>query len=309
MRRRTKSYIAAGVLIPAVVAAMAVNAMGTANAIANGEPVPDGKYAFSAKLTLTGIPTADGGRRNSACSGALIAPQYMITAGHCFRDFNNVRQNRPVADLSTVTVGRTDLNGSGGGEAIVVAVRQAPNNQDVSIAKLDKPIRGVRPIRMGRTAPAVGTVLRVTGYGSVTSTNPVPETRLRTGQMTVAEINAQKLGVRGHAPAENTTPCPYDSGGPFFVEAKGRWGKRKPPVLVAVVSNGPSCPHTGLETPARTDNIVDWARSAMAEMDLLPPPAPNEPAPGEPAPSEPVPSEPAPGESAPVEPAPVGKGG
>src|SRR5688500_12683294 len=42
VRRRTKSYLAAGMLIPAVVAAMAVNAMGTANAIANGEPVPDG---------------------------------------------------------------------------------------------------------------------------------------------------------------------------------------------------------------------------------------------------------------------------
>src|SRR3712207_1955364 len=99
---------------------------GPASAIANGEPVPEGRDRFSVKLTMTGIPTPDGGRRNSACSGALIAPDWVVTAGHCFRDVNGQRVDRPVADLTTATVGRTDLNTTKGYVRTVVAVRQSP---------------------------------------------------------------------------------------------------------------------------------------------------------------------------------------
>lgn len=259
MRRRTKSLLAAGLVVPAVVVGLAINAMGTANAIANGEPVPDGKYTFSVKLTMTGIPTADGGRRNSGCSGALIAPQWVITAGHCFRDFNGVRLERPVADLTTATIGRADLTGTGGQVRTIVAVRQSPTT-DVSIAKLDKPVFRIKPLKLARSAPEIGTVVRLTGYGSVQSTDPVPETRLRTGQMTVASLTDSVTGMTGHAPQPDTTPCPYDSGGPFFTESR-----RGGPALVAVVSNGPSCPHTSVESAARVDNITGWIRDAIRD--------------------------------------------
>ena len=245
MRKRTVSILAAS----GVVLGLATPAY----AVANGEPVEKGRYGFSVKLTMTGIPTADGGRRNSACSGALVAKQWVITAGHCFRDANGVRVERPVADLTTATVGRTDLTDtSTGHELEVVAVRQSPT-ADVALARLAEPVRDVRPVRVGRTAPAIGDVLRLTGYGSVTSTSPVPETWLRTGRLSVVSLSESVTGVRGYAPAPDTTPCPYDSGGPFFAE-RGR----SRPVLVAVVSNGPSCPHTGVENAARTDNIAPW---------------------------------------------------
>jgi len=253
MRRSTRSILA--VLSAATVAL----SLGTpANAIANGEQVPVGKYGFSVKLTMTGIPTADGGRRNSACSGALVSPEWVITAGHCFRDANNVRVEYPVADLTTATVGRTDLTDTSVGHQLkVVAVRQSPT-ADVSLAQLETPVTDVRPIKLSSTAPAVGAVLRVTGYGSVTSTNPVPVTWLRTGQLSVVSLSGAVVGLHGYAPQPDTTPCPYDSGGPYFVE------KGKKQFLVAVVSNGPSCPHTATENGARTDNITDWIRSVIS---------------------------------------------
>jgi len=228
-----------------------------ANAIANGEEVPIGKYRFSVKLTMTGIPTADGGRRNSACSGSLIAPDWVLTAGHCFRDANGVRVERPVADLTTATVGRTDLEGTGGHVATVIAVRQSPTN-DVALAKIDKRITDIRPLRLSRTTPEVGDVLRLTGYGSITSQNPTPSTRLHTGQLQVTTVNAATLGMTGYAPQRDTTPCPYDSGGPFFSE-------RLPghPLLVAIVNSGPSCPHVLNETTARIDVIVPWIHSTI----------------------------------------------
>ncbi|MFI5890236.1 S1 family peptidase [Actinoplanes sp. NPDC051513] len=230
-----------------------------ANAIADGDPVPDGHYTFSVKLTMTGIPTADGGKRNSACSGALVSPRWVITAGHCFRDANNVRVDHPVADLTTATVGRTDLTDTDHGiEATVIAVRQSPT-ADVALAEIDTPAWHVRPIRLSAKAPGIGDILRVTGYGSTTSVNPTPVTHLRTGQLQVVSVSDAVVGLHGYAPAADTTPCPYDSGGPYFVERK-----KHAPELVAVVSNGPSCPHTATENAARVDNIAAWVHTVLS---------------------------------------------
>jgi secreted trypsin-like serine protease len=257
LSHRSRSRFGALLLAAVAAAVVAMVDATPADAIANGEEVPIGKYRFSVKLTMTGIPTPDGGRRNSACSGALIAPRWVVTAGHCFRDANGVRVERPVADLTTATVGRTDLSGSGGYVATVVAVRQSPTN-DLALAQIDIPIRDIRPLRLSRTAPKVGDILRLTGYGSITSTNPVPVTRLRTGQLMVSSLTETTVGMTGHAPARDTTPCPYDSGAPFFTDK--RWAQ---PTLVSVVNFGPSCPHALEETTARVDTIVPWIRGVI----------------------------------------------
>lgn len=252
MRRRSIVRLVALVVVPLAALGAGVVAATSANAIANGEVVPEGRYRFSVKLTMTGIPTADGGRRNSACSGALIARQWVLTAGHCFRTFDGTRVEFPVADLTTATVGRADLSGTNGLVRTVVAVRQSQTN-DVALAKLDQPVTDIRPVEIARSAASVGDTVRLTGYGSVQSTSPTPSTLLRTGQLNVTEVSASNYLMTGFAPQPNTTPCPYDSGGPYFVESR-----LHTPRVVAVVSNGPSCPHTANETAARVDNLRNW---------------------------------------------------
>ncbi|TDC40018.1 trypsin-like serine protease [Micromonospora sp. KC213] len=254
---RRAGRFAAAFLGAAVFLGLGVVQAGPAHAIANGQPVPEGSYRFSVKLTMTGIPTASGGRRNSACSGALIHPSWVITAGHCFRDINGVRVERPVADLTTATVGRADLSGTNGHVATVVAVRQSPTN-DIALVRLDTPITDIQPLRYVRTTPQVGQVLRITGYGADNSENPQPSTILRTGQVKVASVATSTLGVTGYAPAPDTSACPYDSGAPYFAESKG-----KRPVLVSVESTGPNCPHADVETTSRVDTIVPWIKSAI----------------------------------------------
>lgn len=247
MLRTVRNYLVLG----AVVAATVVGTPRSADAIAHGERPATGKYQFSTKLTMVGIPTGDGGSRDSWCSGSLIAPRWVITAGHCFRDAGGQHVSRTVARRTTATVGSRTVE--------VVAAYQAPDH-DVALAELGSPITGVKPIRIGTAPPEVGDRLRLTGFGGLTGDESAPSPGLRTGVFEVDQVRETTLDVSGARPARDTSACPHDSGGPYFRE-----GKDGSATLVAVVSTGPLCPHAGADFAARTDQLADWISATMAE--------------------------------------------
>ncbi|MEV6800311.1 trypsin-like serine protease [Micromonospora rifamycinica] len=249
------------VALTAMAVAVVPVAARPASAIAHGEDAADGAYGFSARLTMTGLPVAGGGSRDSWCSGALIAPRWVITAGHCFRTPDGRRVGRLVADRTRVTVGRTDLGSRAGYEAEAVAVHQA-DTVDVALVELDTAITGVTPVRLGDGPPVAGEILRLTGYGLTTADGPEPTDRLQTGRFTVGRVGADVVETTGWRPRADTSPCPHDSGGPYFREQPEGTA-----VLVAVVSTGPGCPHPGPDFSARTDVLADWIADTTGPAD------------------------------------------
>ncbi|MFI5938154.1 S1 family peptidase [Actinoplanes sp. NPDC051494] len=262
MRAKTTGGVVA-VMIGLVVTGLAVGVPAPALAIAHGEDVAGGRYAFSALLSMTGLPAPDHGRRDSSCSGALIAATWVITAGHCFRDGDGERVGRTVAERTTVTVGRAEVGGDGGRESEVVAVHQS-QTADVALVEIDPPIDDIEPLRVGVTPAGVGEVVRLTGFGLLDGLSGRPADRLQTGEFTVTGVGESTLSVAGLAPRADTSACAHDSGGPYF-----RAGPDGHAELVGVVSRGPTCPHEGDDVSARTDNLTGWISDTMDGKDGL----------------------------------------
>jgi Trypsin len=161
-------------------------------------------------------------------------------------------------------IGRADLDGADGHEVDVVAVRQA-KIADVALAELGTPVTDITPLRVRATPPAVGETVRLTGYGLTSDAESATTRRLQTGQFVVDRVGDSLLETSGRAPSRETSPCLHDSGGPYFTERPG-----EAPVLVAVVSSGPGCPHTGDDFGARTDNLSGWINDTIGAPDAGP---------------------------------------
>ena len=252
-RHRALGRIAISVAAAGVMLAGSYLLAPSANAVADGQDVPDGRYRFSAALSMPLITRPDGSTYSSACSGALIARSWVITAGHCLHDGARNRISGEPRYEVVVTVGRATLSGPGGHTRRVVEVRQSPT-ADVALVRLDRPVNGVTPIRLAQRAPRVGEVVRLTGWGSVDAEADLSHRpdRLQTGLVRVTGFNETDVLVRGFAPQPTTSACPYDSGAPYFRERRGY------AVLVGTEVTGPDCPHDQEETTARIDTIADW---------------------------------------------------
>ncbi|AOW94883.1 hypothetical protein BFN03_12185 [Rhodococcus sp. WMMA185] len=252
--------------VSALFFALSVGAAGPAGAVAHGIDAPPGTFGFNTQLTATGIPTPDGGTRDSACSGALIAPQWIISAGHCFHDGAGVPVDGPPRYDVVAHVGKTRLQDTGSSASFgggytrdVVDVRQSSVN-DLALAKLSEPITDIEPIQLPADPPEVGDLVAIDGWGAHSSVDPMPAQHVRLGGFRVREVTDTTVNVAGLLPLRTTSACLFDSGAPYFIPTGLSGG-----VLVGVENDGPPCPHDQLDTAARVDNQVDWIQAQIQD--------------------------------------------
>jgi secreted trypsin-like serine protease len=236
-----------------------VVAAAPAFALADGVAATDGQFPFAVRLVMTGVPDGSGGTYDSACSGAVISPTRIITAGHCFHDAAKKRVSGPPRYQTTATVGTADVATDPGVSYGVTYVWQS-SSADVAVAKLSA-ATDAAPLHLATSRPARGEIVTMAGWGATSDVDPTPSAQLYWGRMKVTGVTSSTVSVVGYYPAKDTSACLYDSGAPYFTTPAG-----SAPLLVSTESSGPDCPHTSAETTARIDDIVSWIRSVTPDL-------------------------------------------
>lgn len=220
--------------------------------IVGGSDVPPGKWPDTVAVLGT----------NGSCTGTLIAPDVVLTAGHC-------------ADIepTTVVANTTDYSGSGGTRVGVVRTEAYPDWEttlDVAVVVLGQPITNVTPRRVGTSCTfqefRSSTMVRIVGFGSTSMDGKAANSVLKEAMTQVTDPMCASSGVGcnmtvspgGEFVAGGTgtaDSCFGDSGGPVYLDTE------RGSVVVGAVSRGvnnSATPCGGGGIYVRTDVIVDW---------------------------------------------------
>ncbi len=194
------------------------------------------------------------------CSGTLIAPDVVLTAGHCI-------ETHPFE----VIIGTTDFSQPGGEKIAVKTAVAYPDWQkayDVGVLVLAHPAmaapRAVAGACTVQEHLADGASVRVVGFGLTSASGTGQNTKLHEADLPVTDAACTRVdacnpeiapGGELAAGGRGTDSCFGDSGGPLYLAtATG-------PALVGVVSRGEGvagAPCAGGGVYERADKVVPW---------------------------------------------------
>ncbi len=203
-----------------------------------------------------------------ACTGTLIAPDIVLTAGHCAE----IAPNAVVANT-------TDYEGAGGvrvGVTRTVAYPNWENSYDVAIVILSQPITGVTPRKVGTActfnAFTANTMVHLVGFGATDMAGEAANTLLKeattavtdptcaTGSGCMAAVAPGGEFVAGGTGQADS--CFGDSGGPVYLDTP------RGMVVIGAVSRGvenspTACGGGGIYV--RTDKILQWIETTAGK--------------------------------------------
>ena len=150
-------------------------------------------------------------------SGVLIAPQYVLTAGHCADDVADTAGQFTIGDKVYHTE-KVFLHPNYNGNALG---RDSAN--DLAIYRLNEPVVGIAPLPISRVAPRVGQMLTLVGFGGGGTGESGSEGDFgikRVGFTPIDQVTSKLIRWNFDSESESNT-APGDSGGPAFVTVNG----------------------------------------------------------------------------------------
>jgi hypothetical protein len=159
-------------------------------------------HTFVVRLNI-----GDGAR---GCTGALVAPTWVLTAASCFATTpgTGTPPSGTPPQPVTATVGRPDLTTTTG--VVRNVVRLVPHeSRDLMMAQLNLSVPGVAPVAVSSTAPTAGEALTLPAFGR-TTTEWAP-LHQHAGTFTVGAVSGGDLALTGQ---NGAVVCPGDTGGP-----------------------------------------------------------------------------------------------
>src|SRR4051794_35331058 len=231
-----------------------------ANAVVGGQPAAPGTFTYVADILIGGA---------FGCTGTLISPQWVLTAGHCGSVTGAAGVPTPVAwpePFYTVQLGSVYSDGTGAETHSVTQVVVDSDyivtngiGNDVTLLKLDKP-SAIAPMKIAATADkpswAPGVPATIAGFG-LTSENGDAPAQMQFAQVPITtDAYCANAYPNGFTPADGgfdaatmicagypqggTDTCQGDSGGPLLVTVPG--GALR---LVGATSFGDGCAQPG----------------------------------------------------------------
>ncbi|HEY0251609.1 MAG TPA: trypsin-like serine protease [Kofleriaceae bacterium] len=227
---------------------LAIEALASAGTpVVGGTSVPSGKWPDA--VAILG--------KTGTCSGTLIAPTVVLTAGHC----SEIQAQQVVANT-------TDYASQTGERVAIRRLVAHPDWQtgtDLAIAILEKPITDIAPRAIGTACTfadfAADMPIELVGFGLTTDTGTGANTKLHEAAALVIDPDCsdgrgcREVGGEFTAGGSGTDSCFGDSGGPVYRETSHGV------VVIGSVERGMNGALTvcgGGGVYVRTDAVVDW---------------------------------------------------
>jgi secreted trypsin-like serine protease len=260
---RLRRTLLAGVASVACLAATAA----PSQAIVGGHDAAPGAYPAVAEVTIA---------KSFLCTGTLIAPDWVLTAGHCGSITGGAGVASPAAWPAAAIDVRIGGATSGSGEAAAVSQVVVPpeylatSGHDVSLLHLSKSSTKA-PVKVAGDAEgalwAPSTLESIVGWGTTSEGGDLPNT-LQEAQVPIttdsycagaySDFDATTMVCAGY-PQGGVDTCQGDSGGPMFGRTAA--GALK---VVGATSYGEGCARPGkpgVYARVADDVLREWIRS------------------------------------------------